>query len=82
MLLATCKSINGYFRFKQVTHCLVKIRVHQRKSEMSDIVSEEMSMLGKSNLWSTFLNLFNHFELDDLAREMRDELSGIRTFAT
>ena len=49
-----CKSINGYIRFRQVTHCLVKIDVHQRKSEMSDIVSEESSMLGESNLWSPF----------------------------
>ena len=82
MLLATCKSINGYFRFKQVTLCLVNIEVHQPKSEMSDSVSEESSMLGESNVWWPFLNLFNHFELDDLAREMCDELSGFRTFAT
>ena len=65
-----------------MTHCLVKIDVHQRKSEMSGIVSEESSMLGERNLWSPFLNLFNHFGLDDLAREMCDELSGFRTFAT
>ena len=65
-----------------MTHCLVKIEVHQRKSEVSDIVSEESSMFGESNLWSPFLNLLNHFELDDLVREMCDELSGFRTSAT
>ena len=65
-----------------MTHCLVEIDVHTRKSEMSDIVSEESSMLGASNLWSPLLNLFNHFGLDDLAREMCDELPGIRTSAT
>ena len=65
-----------------MTHCLVNIEVHQRKSEMSDSVSEESSMFGESNVWWPFLNLFNHFELDDLAREMCDELSGFRTSAT
>ena len=66
-----------------MTHCLVKIEVHQRKSEMSDIVSEESSMFGERNLWSPFLSqLGQHFELDDLAREMCDELSRFRTSAT
>ena len=70
ILWATCKSINGYFRFKQVTHCLAKIEVHQRTSEMSETVSEESSVHGESNLWSPFLNLFNHIEMDDLARDV------------
>ena len=65
-----------------MTHCLVEIEVHQRQSEVCHIVSEESSMFGESNLWSPFLNLFNHFGLDDLAREMCDELSGIRTSET
>ena len=54
----------------------------QDLTDMSDIVPEESSMFGACNLWSSFLNLFNQFELDDLAREVCDELSGIRTSAT